>query len=442
MSVDSVLQISNEAGEIRFVPPVPESIDDLGVPQSMIEQLILKILYFRGDTTGRVLANMLGLNFSVIAPIVEMMKRQHLLMAKSSLGVGDISSTFAMTEAARELSREYLDANSYAGRIPVPLEQYTVGVKMQRHKSDWLSREMLKHAFRHMVTNEATMSQLGPAVNAGKSFLIYGQPGNGKTFLAEGLFHIDCEPIYVPFAIEYQGQIIQIYDPIYHQRLDEDEPEFTAFHREREFDGRWFKCNRPFIMTGGELTLDMLDLSFNPASKVYDAPFQLKANNGIYLIDDFGRQKVTPAEVLNRWIVPMERRIDFLTFRTGGKAQVPFECFLVFSTNLRPQQIGDEAFLRRIQYKMFVRSPEVPEFLMIFRNFCKAQKIECDERVLEEFIERHYLRTSKKFRRCHPRDVISHAIDLIRFERLPYELTAEVLHHAYDMTFVSEEYED
>ncbi|MBI5282937.1 MAG: ATPase [Candidatus Solibacter usitatus] len=446
MSTDAVIPLPSDAEspqeEFKFVPPVPETIEELGVPLSMVEQMILKILYFRGDCSGRLLASTLGLNYSVIAPMVETMKRQHLLMAKSSLGMGDVSSTFAMTENARELVREHIESNSYTGRIPVPLEQYTVGVKLQRHKSDWLTREMLAKAFSHMVMNETILSQLGPAVNAGKSFLIYGQPGNGKTFLAEGLFHIASEPIFVPFAIEYQGQIIQIYDPIYHHRIDEDEPEMSAFHRERDFDGRWFRCKRPFIMSGGELSLEMLDLSFNPASKVYDAPFHLKANNGIYLIDDFGRQKVSPTEVLNRWIVPMERHIDFLTFRTGGKAQVPFECFLVFSTNLRPQQLGDEAFLRRIQYKMFVRSPELAEFTLIFRRFCESQNIECDEAALEAYLDKRYLRAGKPFRRCQPRDVITHAIDLIRFERLPYQLTAEVLDRAFEMAFVSEEYEE
>ena len=441
VSTTATLPLPAESTNITFVPPIPESLEDLGVARSLVEEMILKILYFRGDTTGRVLSSTLGINYSVIAPLIENMKRQQLIMVKSSLGIGDISSTFTTTEAARELTREYLESNSYCGRIPVPLEQYTVGVKMQRNKSDWLNKEMLLSAFKHMVVNEATLGQLGPAVNAGKSFLIYGQPGNGKTYLAEGLFNIDSEPIYVPFAIEFQGQIIQVYDPIYHQRVDEDAPEISAFHNEREFDGRWFKAKRPFIMSGGELALEMLDLSYNPASKIYDAPFQVKANNGIYLIDDFGRQKVTPAEVLNRWIVPMERRIDFMNFRTGGKAQIPFECFLVFSSNLKPEQLGDEAFLRRIQYKMFVRSPQVDEFKIIFRRFCHSQKIECEESVLEDYIDRRYLRSGKTLRRCQPRDVITHAIDLIRFERLPYVLTPEVLDRAFEMTFVSEEYE-
>jgi predicted ATPase with chaperone activity len=425
-----------------FVPPVPEKLDDLGVPDSLVEQLLLKILYFRGDTTGRVLAQALGLNFSVVEPVIERLKRQHLLSVKSSLGVGTISSVLALTEAARELTREYLEANQYAGRVPVPLEQYSVGVKMQRHKSDWLTMDMLRHAYRHMVASEAMLAQIGPAVNSGKSFLIYGQPGNGKTYLAEALFNIESSPIYIPFAIECQGQIIQMYDPIYHQRLDEDPPEISAFHREAEFDGRWFKARRPFIVSGGELNLAMLDLSFNPGSRIYDAPFQLKANNGIYLIDDFGRQKVSPAEVLNRWIVPMERRIDFLTFLTGGKAQVPFECFLVFSTNLRPEQLGDEAFLRRIQYKMLLRSPEESEFATIFERACQSLGLEFDHTILDAFLEKHYHRTGKKFRRCHPRDLLTHALDTIRFERRPPVLTGELLDRAFASNFVSDDWED
>jgi len=425
-----------------FVPPVPESMADLGVPESLVEQLLLKMLFFRGDTTGRVLGQSLGLNFSVVEPLIERLKRQHLLMVKSSLGMGSISAVFSLTEAGRELTREYLEANQYAGRVPVPLEQYSVGVRMQRHKADWLTPEMLHNAYRHMVVSEEILAHIGPAVNSGKSFLIYGQPGNGKTFLAEALFELESEPIYLPFAIECQGQIIQLYDPIYHKRLDEDEPEISAFHREAQFDGRWLKARRPFIVSGGELTLPMLDLSFNPASRIYDAPFQLKANNGIYLIDDFGRQKVTPAEVLNRWIVPMERRIDFLTFLTGGKAQVPFECFLLFSTNLRPEQLGDEAFLRRIQYKMLLRSPEEPEFINIFTRYCQSQGLEIDLVVLDAFIQKHYHRTGKKFRRCHPRDLVTHAIDMIRFERRELRLTGELLDRAFASTFVEQEWED
>jgi hypothetical protein len=309
-------------------------------------------------------------------------------------------------------------------------------VRLQKLKANWLSPELLRDAFKHLVVEADVLSLIGPAVNASRSFLIYGQPGNGKTALAESLFRVDSEPIFMPYAIECQGNIIQVYDPVYHQKIEDEQQSLTALSVELPYDGRWFKCRRPFIVTGGELTLDMLDLSYNPHSKVYDAPFQVKANNGIYLIDDFGRQKCSPAEILNRWIVPMERHIDYLSFTAGGKMTVPFEAFLIFSTNLRPDQLGDEAFLRRIAYKMFLRSPKAPEFIQIFERFCQSRQLECPPGLLEHFVAKHYILGGKRYRRCHPRDVISHAIDIIHFERRPMALSEEVLDQAFYSCFV------
>lgn len=435
-------QFAPTGQDSAFVPPVPESVNDLGIPRSMLEQIVLKTLYFRGDLTGRLLANALGVNYSVIEPIISHLKRQHQLVVRASLGLGDISATFTLTDEGRALAKQYAEGNAYFGRIPVPLDQYTSGVGLQRRRGNWLTIDMLRKAFGHMVVQDRLLWQVGPAVNSGKSLLIYGQPGNGKTYLAEALFNIDSDPVYIPSAVECQGHIIQLYDPVYHHRLDSDETEISAFSHDREFDGRWLSIRRPFIVSGGELTLDMLDLSFNPGSMTYDAPLQLKANNGIYLIDDFGRQRVTPAEILNRWIVPMERGVDFLNFQTGGKARVPFETFLLFSSNLKPEQLGDEAFLRRIQYKMLVRNPDEAEFIHIFRRFAQSEGLEVDPAVLDSFIDKHYHREGKHFRRCHPRDVLTHAIDLIRFERLEFRLTAELLDRSFEMTFVTEEHDE
>src|SRR6266404_5692811 len=418
------------AAHTGVVPPVPESIEDTGIPPAIIEHLILKYLYFRGELVGREIGALLGLQFSLIDAILETMKRQHFVAVKKSLGMGNMSGVFLLTEAGRNLAREYLENNQYTGPAPVPLYQYTEMVRQQKLKANWLSPELLREAFRHLVVEADVLAQIGPAVNASKSFLIYGQPGNGKTALAESLFRVESEPIYMPYALECQGNIIQLYDPIYHQKIEDQDSVLSALSNDVRHDGRWFKCRRPFIITGGELALDMLDLSFNKHSKVYDAPFQLKANNGIYLIDDFGRQKASPAEILNRWIVPMERHIDYLTFQAGGKMTVPFEAFLIFSTNLRPDQLGDEAFLRRIQYKMFLRSPKAPEFIHIFERFAAARELLCSPGVLETFVKKHYLEGGQRFRRCHPRDVISHAIDFINFERLPMALTEDVLDRA------------
>jgi len=439
----SLVSASSALDEYVFLPPVPETVEDLGIPPALIEQLILKNLYFKGELTGRVLANILGVNFSVIEKIIDQLRRQHLVGVRSSLGMGSISSNFNLTESGRTIARDYLENNSYTGRIPVPLDQYAVGVKLQRAKGDWLTRENLANAYRHMVITDTLLSQIGPAVNSGKSFLIYGQPGNGKSYIAEALSHVDSAPVYVPNAIETQGQIIQIYDPVHHHRVDENDDEnvLSAFASERTYDGRWYKCRRPFLVSGGELLLEQLDLSFNPSSRIYDAPMQLKANNGIYLVDDFGRQKVSPVEVLNRWIVPMERRIDYYTFKTGGKLELPFETFLIFSTNLRPEQLGDEAFLRRIQYKMYLRNPTKHEFASIFHRYCHSQGLRVDDEILDKFIDRHYGGGKKPFRRCHPRDLITHAIDLMRFERLPQVLSAELLDRAFESTFVSEQWE-
>lgn len=414
-----------------FAPPVPWSIRDTGLQRSLLEHLIFNILYTRGEVSGRMVADTMGLSFSVIEPILQELKVRQYLEIKRSMGYGMISSDFALSDAGRKRAREFSDINTYSGPAPVPLNQYSAGVEAQRLNRGWLTREVLMRAYRHMVTCNTLIDQIGPAVNSGKSFLIYGMPGNGKSYLAEALMNLESTPIFVPHAIEFNGTIIQLFDPLSHHPVEGQNDSASLFSLQRPYDSRWVCCRRPFITTGGELSLEMLELGYNTNSKIYDAPCHLKANNGIYLIDDFGRQKITPAELLNRWIVPMENRMDHINFPTGGKMSIPFEAFLIFSTNLNPESLGDEAFLRRIQYKMFVQNPAREEFAEIFVKVCAQNNLPFTPQLLEEFIDRHYVRTSKPFRRCHPRDVISHAIDFIQFREKPYELTAEVLDHAF-----------
>ena len=419
------------------MPAVPQTLEATGLSASLLEQLIFKILHFSGEKMGRDLAGQLGVRFSLIDPILEGLRKQRLIDVRNSLGYGSVSSVFTLSEAGRARARECMEDNQYADRAPVPLAQYVSAVREQRLKSGWLTKEALDLAYQHMVVSPQVLRQIGPAINSGKSFLIYGQPGNGKTFLAEALFKVDSSPIYVPYAIEYSGTIIKVFDPVYHQPIEDvSEESVMAVSSDQGHDRRWVLCKRPFIVTGGELTMDMLDLNYIEAAKIYEAPFQLKANNGIYLVDDFGRQRCTPAEVLNRWIVPMDRRVDFLSFNNGGKIEVPFETFLIFSTNLRPDQLGDEAFLRRIQYKMLMKSPEEEEFCEIYRRYCKQENLAFDPTLLDKFLLKHYRSTGKRYRRCHPRDVISHALDLIEFERLPRELSERVLDEAFDSVFV------
>lgn len=421
------------------IPQEPESLEQCGLAESTVEHLILKILYFRGDLYGQDLSAALGLKFSVIQEIVDALKLRHHLQVKRSMGVGDVGAFMSLTEAGRDRARECLEQNQYAGPAPVPLEQYIEQVRRQRPPAGWLTQPALRKALRGMILTERTLSQIGPAVSAVNSLLVYGKPGDGKTFLIESLNNLESAAVFVPHAIESQGNIIQVFDPIYHQPVEEEPASVLMVAMERTYDHRWTKCRRPFIVTGGELSVDMLDLRYNATSRVYEAPFQMKANNGTYLIDDFGRQRATPAEVLNRWIVPMERRVDYLSFMSGGKITAPFETFLVFSTNLNPADLGDEAFLRRIQYKMLLRGPAENEFVRIFETCCASRRIACPSGLVERLLDKYYRRTGKPMRRCHPRDVLHHAINLIHFEKLPEELTDEVMDRAFASCFLEEE---
>jgi len=435
------LQRERDAGGERFRPEPAVSLEEAGVTESMVEQLVLKNLYFRGEVSGRDLANQIGFTFSLIEPALGFLKHEQLIETKRSSALGSVSAVFAATDAGRHRAKEYLEINQLLGPAPVPLARYVEAVHAQKIKSGWMTKERLEKAFTEAVVTDDFFSRFGPAVNSFKSMLIYGKPGNGKSFLSEQLANIDSDSVYIPVHIEADGQIIKVYEPLYHQRV-EDEEESTFITNEPEHDRRWVRCKRPFLTTGGELTMDMLDLMYVDTSKIYDAPYQLKANNGIYLVDDFGRQQLSPAELLNRWIYPLDRAVDYLSFQTGTKIQVPFECFLVFSSNLNPSDLGDEAFLRRLEYKMFMRNPLPDELEIIFRDFCAKQDLECPDGLISNLIAKHYDQTDRKMRRCHPRDIIRVAVDLMKFEKRPHALTTELIDQAFELKSVAPNYED
>jgi predicted ATPase with chaperone activity len=423
-----------------FPAPVPHNIAETGLPPALIEHLVFNILYSRGALTGRELADALGLGFEVIEPPMADLKARYAVEVKSSAGFGLASSLFALSEMGRKRAREYFEISQYAGPAPVPFDQYCQAVAAQRLPKGWLTQEQLQAIYQDAVVAPEVLEQIGPAVNSGRSFLMYGLPGNGKTFLAEALLRLLNDEIFIPYAVEHHGAIVQIYDALYHKRSTAASFAADAISKTRLYDGRWARCLRPFLSSGGELGLDMLELRLNAGTKVYDAPFHVKANNGIYLIDDFGRQRVSPAALLNRWIVPMESRVDHLDLASGGKLAMPFEIFLVFSTNLTPTELGDEAFLRRIQYKMLVRNPSLAEFRDLFRLYASKQGLDCPDALLDKFLSERYDREKKPFRRCHPRDILLHVADLIEFLRLPHVLTAELLDRAFESCFaVSEE---
>jgi hypothetical protein len=433
------IQYSSEMVEAIASPPVPRTLAETALPELLVEELILKALHARKEMMGLGLADHLGLPFGPTEALLETLKRQKLVHVVRSSEMGSVSAVYSLTEAGEQLASQRIAVNQYSGKAPVPVEQYEPWVRRQQRQRGWLNLSMLDAGLSHLVLTPKLLMRLGPALSSAKSILIYGHPGNGKTLLAESLLNLMSDAVYIPYAIESQGQIVQVFDPQYHKPVAQEASPSQFVTGASSYDQRWCLVRRPLVISGGELTPDALDLGYTEAQKFYTAPLQLKANNGIYLVDDLGRQKAAPHEILNRWIVPMEQGIDYLDFRDGSKLRVPFEAFLIFSTNLDPGKISDEAFLRRIQYKMLLRDPDEAEFHEIFRRSCQALGLEYEASMVSRFIAHNYRGPGKAMRRCHPRDVLGHAVNLIEFHNLPFALTDEILDEAFDSCLLEEE---
>ena len=302
----------------------------------------------------------------------------------------------------------------------------------------YVDRELLSTGFEHLVVNKAMFDQLGPAVNSGKALFLYGAPGNGKTVLAEGIGRAFGMEMYVPHVIDVDGQIITMFDPVSHQPIASTAAESQSVLASASYDRRWEKVKRPVVVVGGELTLEMLDLTFNPISKFYEAPIQWKANGGVFVVDDFGRQRIPARDLLNRWIVPLESRVDFLTLHTGRKFDVPFNVLIVFATNLKPESLADEAFLRRIPYKILAKNPTMDEYCRIFELNCKKRSLAFDP-VMVEYLHRKYYQPRKlQMRACHPRDLVEQVVDMCRYQNREPAITRELLDAACGSYFLEE----
>jgi predicted ATPase with chaperone activity len=329
-----------------------------------------------------------------------------------------MSYLFRLTEAGRRRAHEAMELCRYAGPAPVSLEAYRNMVQLQTVRSITICDEELKAAFSHLVVSDAVRRRLGPALISGQAVLIFGPSGNGKTSIAEALGRALPENIYLPHAITVGGQIINVFDPVCHSVAD------PAGGREGG-DARWVLIKRPVIVTGGELTLKMLDLNFDPSAKFYDASLQMKANNGIFILDDFGRQQVEPVSILNRWIVPLERGIDHMTLHTGKKFVIPFDVLALFSTDLEPKDLVHEAFLRRLRYKVRIERPTDGEYLAIFKAVCQANELDFDQAGYAYLLEQGYGRREVARNACHPRDLISLIATRARFEKKKPQFTLE-----------------
>jgi hypothetical protein len=422
---------------MNATPHAPATIKETGLGADQLSQLFVKSLY-TGEATGVMIADRICLPYSVLEPLIEGARAERLIEVRGAAGSGTAGYRYALTDLGRDRARQYLDANQYVGPAPVPLETYVRELKAAAAGRGYIDRERLRGGFSDLIVDNALLDQLGPAVNASRAVFLYGPPGNGKTVLAQGMGRALGGDVYVPYAVDVDGHTVTVFDPVNHEPLD-DARDDTSIVAANAVDRRWVRARRPVIVVGGELTLDMLDLTFNPISKFHEAPLQMKANGGVLLVDDFGRQRMRPQELLNRWIVPLESRVDFLTLNTGKKFQVPFEVLIVFATNLDPASLADEAFLRRIPYKIAITDPTADQFSRIFESVCTNRSLRYDPVMVAYLHRRHYEPCRRPLRACHPRDLIDQVTAMCRYLGQEPTITRDLLDAACRAYFVDHE---
>ena len=417
---------------VSVVPAPPKTIEETGLSFSFLVELACKTLYFGGVLSLSSVSEQLALPVSVANDAMEFLKKERLAEVKKG---GDIRAayTFALTDLGRERAREYLQLSAYIGAAPVTLRQYTDAVRKQTIRKMVVNRETVHRAFEGVVLTPGLLERLGPAVNSGRSIFLYGPSGNGKTFIAERLAKVLSGNVFIPHAICVDNQVIRVYDPVNHLRVNSEampDPDRSFPDGRVEFDRRWLLCERPVIVSGGELTLAMLDLSLDRRSNFYEAPLQLKANGGVFLIDDLGRQLVRPYDLLNRWIVPLEKARDYLTLKNGKKFEIPFDQIILFSTNIEPRQLADEAFLRRIGYKIKIDDLREEEYARIFRQVCERLGLAFRPEVVRYLLDEEHGRRGMRLSACHPNDVLSRVVEICQYEGTPLRLDNELVSRA------------
>jgi hypothetical protein len=420
------------------MPVAPLTVDDTGVGPDLILQLVVKTLHFGGELSGTELASRLGVRFAVIEPTLAFLKREHQCEIAGGALLGSPSYRYRLTDSGRARAALFLEHNQYVGYLPVPLDQYLSYMRQSgRERSLTVTRQVVRRAFANLVLSDRVLDQLGPALAARHSLFVYGPPGNGKTVISQAIRNVLSGNIAVPHAVSVHGHIIRVFDPVNHEVV-EPSASGIGFDREVSVDERWIYCRRPLVTVGGELTLDALELGYNTVSGFYSAPLQMVANGGVLVIDDFGRQHASPRDLLNRWIVPLEGRVDYLTLQTGQKFQTPFEALVVFATNLKPSDLVDEAFLRRIHYKVYAESPTAQQFAQIFENYCADRQLAFDPGLVAALIETELGPRKVQLRGCQPLDLIEQALALASYLDRPREITLELLRAVCSSYFVDE----
>lgn len=410
-----------------FYPYAPESLEEAGLSLAEVMNLILKFLYSRGVETGYKVSLQIGIKFPIIEGILRQLKIERLASYKNSIAGGDY--LYELTDLGRERARTLSLQQTYFGTAPVPLKNYIDSVSAQSIAGRKPTLEAIRQAFSDLDVSDRMLSNIGQAIHSGRGMFLYGSPGNGKTSMAERVTKSFGDSIWIPRAIVASGEIIRLFDPNRHQKI------LLSEDQEQEVDGRWVHIERPTIIAGGELTMDNLEITYIRKTGVGEAPLQMKSNCGTLLIDDFGRQRMSTDELLNRWIVPLEQRIDFLHLESGRTIQVPFDQLIIFSSNLEPRDLVDDAFLRRIPYKIEVKDASESEFRSLFIKMSRLLNFECAPEMIDYLIQEHYVAANRPFRFCHPRDLLRQVENRCTLHQLPREISRDAIDQAIENYF-------
>jgi hypothetical protein len=422
-------------------PPAPKTLADMRLPTVMMRDILIKTIFRKNLDLVSDLSKAVCLPIPVVQELVDMCRTQRLIEATGSMtseGAGEMG--YQLTDGGKARALDALAQSEYFGPMPVPLEVYREQVARQSVRNMQITRAQLTGAMGHLILPDALLGNLGPAVSAGRSILMYGPPGNGKSSISNGIRDSLGDHVYVPYAIEYASQVITVYDPIVHNRVVEEAQDPNSLRRITRYDARYVRCQRPAVITGGELTIDMLDLVYNPTAKTYQAPLQLKSTGGIFIVDDLGRQKEPPQAIVNRWIVPLEESKDILALQSGEKFEVPFDTLVIFSTNFHPNEIFDTAALRRIFFKIKIDGPDQANFLKIFAMMAKKRKMPLDEATLIHLLKNKYPTIDNVYANYQPVFLIDQIIAICEFEGIPYQMSPELMDRAWANMFVKDEH--
>jgi hypothetical protein len=414
----------------------PQSLDDLHIPQGIVIDILLRLAFNEGNVALGRFVDVLKISSRIIDDVMLWMQKEHLVeVSKANSELGRLGYVYSLTDAGKQRARDSLERSLYVGPVPVPLAYYTRGIELQSRRHVRVSADQIKESLKHLILPTDFHRRIGPAINSSSSLFLYGPPGNGKTTIAEAIGKLiaGTDPIWMPYALTAGGHIIQIHDRLVHKALPIEGGRTAEMGR---VDQRWGLFSRPTVMAGGELKMDALDLRFDPIAKIYEAPLQMKANGGMFLLDDFGRQQVSPRDLLNRWIVPLEDQVDILRLISGQTLVVPFRMLTVFSTNLDPHELTDDAFLRRIQIKVEVGSPDEKLFFQIFAMVCKHYNLQFNKDIFLHLLQNWYRLPGCPMQAVHPRDIIRTAVALCDYEGTPPKLTPDLIDEACRTYFV------